>query len=110
MPRKIKIDGDLALAGTKSRCEQTQRGGFKLSSIKSKKETVNGTEVLSNEAKFDDALSTEILDELNFVTAEKTEALKAVKDRTPNWTFITDSEIYDSGKLKRVVIFGKKTA
>ena len=109
MPRTEKIDSNLDLAGTKSRCEQTQRAGFRLTSIEANTETVNGNLLSFNEAKFIDAVSIDILDTLNFVPAETSESLDSVKQRTPGWTFIWDaSRIYISGHVKRAVVFGKK--
>jgi hypothetical protein len=110
MPRTEKIKSDLDLAGTKSRCEQTQRAGFKLASIEAQTETVSGTVLSFNEAKFVDAISIDILDKLNFVPAESSESLDSVKQRTPDWTFICDApRMYISGHVKRAVVFGKKT-
>ena len=111
MPRTVKIDSDLDLDGIKKRCVKTQRAGFKLASIESKTKTTDGTVLLFNEAKFDDASSVDILDELNFVAAESSESLASVKARTPGFTFIFDAtQIFVKGHVKRAVIFGKQSA
>ena len=70
---------------------------------------MDGTVLLFNEAKFEDAASPDILDELNFVAAESGESLDSVKQRTPGWTFICDAQIYVQGHVKRAV-FGEANA
>jgi hypothetical protein len=107
----LKIDGSLTIDGTKARCEQKQRAGFQLTSIKADKENALGQEVLENVAEFDPALSSDILDQLNFVPAKPGDKLEDIKQAQSGWTFICDSsELYVESKLERRVVFGKSSA
>ena len=108
MPRKIKIDGKLTLNGTKNRCEQTQRAGFKLTKIKFDTEINEGKVFNINRADFDDALSVDIRNELTFVIAKDSDKLKDIKDAHPGLTFILESRIFVKNNVERVVVFGKQ--
>lgn len=107
----LKIDGDLSDNGTKDACEQKQREGFQLTSIKATTENALGQDVKENVAEFDEALSSDILDQLNFVAAQPGDSLETIKAAQTGWTFIFDApEMYVNGNLQRRVIFGKQTA
>ena|SRR5438132_1518890 len=111
MPPVLKIDGDLSIDGTKDACEQNQRTGFQLTEIKGVEETALGQTVKINVAKFDRALASDILDELNFVAAKAGDDLQKIKDAQSDWTFIFDApQMYVDGELERRVIFGKSSA
>lgn len=108
MPRKVKIDGDLTLDKTESRCEQIQRAGFKLKSIERKTITQQGVVLKVNEANFDDARSIDILNDLTFTAVKASETETDIKKKIPGSEFILIAEIFVSGNVKRVAVFGKK--
>lgn len=107
---KVKIDGSLPLKGTKDRCEQKQRSGFKLTDIKFNTETDEGKVFEINEAKFDRALAVDILDELTFVPAADSDKMEAIKKKAPGSELIIDTKIFVENHVTRVVVFGKKSA
>jgi hypothetical protein len=109
MPREVKIDGSLPLSGTESRCEQEQRAGYKLASIKFDTETDEGTVIEINRANFVEASVIDILDDLNFVAANDGDSLDTIKAANQGWTFILDTRLYVESHVKRVVVFGKQT-
>jgi hypothetical protein len=110
MARPLKIDGDLSLNDTKDRCEQKQRSGFNLTGIEFKTVTAEGKVFQINEATFEKALSTDILDELNFVVAADSDKLADIKKKAPGATLITDTKIFVKSHVTRVVVFGKKSS
>lgn len=108
MPAPLKIDGDLSIDDTKVTCEQKQRAGFQLTSIKAATETALGQTVKENVAEFDRALASDILDELNFVAANAGDKLDDIKKAQTGWTFICDApQIFVNGNIERRVVFGK---
>jgi hypothetical protein len=110
MPQ-LKIDGDLPIDGTKTRCEQKQREGFRLKSIQAQTETALGQTVKENVAEFDRALAPDILNVLNFVPAQAGDQLESIKQAQSGWTFICDApKIFVQGNIERRVVFGKKSA
>ena len=109
MPREVKIDADLPLSGTESRCEQEQRAGYRLDKIKFDQEPAEGVVLQFNRAIFEKASVVDILDDLKFVAAQDGDELEAIKDANPGWTFMIDTRLYDETHVKRVVIFGKQT-
>ena len=109
MAKPLRIDGDLSLTGTKDRCEQKQRSGFKLTGIEFKTVTAEGKVFQVNEATFTKARSTAILDELTFVAAKDSDKLEDIKKKAPDATLITDTKIFVKNIVTRVVVFGKKS-
>jgi hypothetical protein len=79
-----------------------------LTGIKFKTETIEGKVFQINEATFDKALSTAILNELTFVAAEDSDKLEDIKKKAPGATLITDAKIFVQNHVTRVVVFGKK--
>jgi hypothetical protein len=109
MAKPLKIDGDLSLTDTKNRCEQKQRAGFKLTAIKFNTTTAEGKVFQVNEATFEKALASRILDELTFVAAGDSDKLDDIKKKAPGATLITDTKIFVKSHVTRVVVFGKKS-
>jgi hypothetical protein len=108
MPRTEKIDGDLTLDKTEGRCEQVQLAGFQLKSIERKTITKQGVVLKVNEAKFDDAMSVDILNDLTFTAVKASETETDIKKKMPGLEFILIAEIFVSGNVKRVAVFGKQ--
>ncbi|NOT47628.1 MAG: hypothetical protein HOP17_07735 [Acidobacteria bacterium] len=102
------IDGDLDLKATERVCEDEQRGGFKLDSVKFGTVFDEGKVKLINNAAFDMANSTAILTNLEFreLGADNVDSVKT-QMKAQGWTFICDSQVYDANQLKRVLVFGK---
>ena len=102
------IDGNINLQATERVCEDEQRGGFKLDSIKFGTVFEDEKVKLINNASFDMANSTAILTNLQFLElgADNPETVKA-QMKTQGWTFICDSQIYIENQLKRVLVFGR---
>ena len=108
MPRKVRIDGDLTLDKTEGRCEDVQRAGFKLKSIERKTITQQGVALKVNEANFDDAMSTDILNDLTFIAVKASETETDIKQKMPGLELILIADIFVSGNVKRVAVFGKQ--
>jgi hypothetical protein len=110
MAKPLKIDGSLPLSGTKAACEQRQRAGFQLTGIKFNTETDEGVVLEINEASFKKALSVNILDELTFVPAADSDKIEDIKKKAPGSELITDTKLFVESHVKRVAVFGKKSA
>lgn len=108
MDRLVKIDGNLSLSGTESRCEMEQEKGYKLTKIAFGTEIVGSTPIQINKAEFDLASSIDILNDLNFVQAEEDDDLDNIKGEMAGWTFMFETQMYVSNHVERVIVFGKQ--
>lgn len=108
MDRLVKIDGNLSLSGTQSRCEVEQEGGFKLTSLKFGTLIAEGNVLQINKAEFEIASVIDILNKLNLVQADDSDDLEEIKEQMSDWTLMFDTQIYVEDKLSRVVVFGKQ--
>jgi hypothetical protein len=106
---ELKIDGDISIDGIKDACEQQQRKGFRLTGITGKTENALGQEVRENVAEFERALSSDILDELNFVAAQAGDKPDDIKP--DGFEFICDApNMFVNGQTERRVVFGKMSS
>lgn len=108
MDRLVKIDGTLSLKGTESRCEMEQEKGYKLTKITFGTEILGSTVLPVNKAEFDLASSIDILNDLNLVQAEKDDDLEDIKNQTPGFTFMFETQMYVNSHIERVVVFGRQ--
>ena len=108
MDYEAKMYGDLTLHQTEETCESEQLGGFKLDSLTTGTEYVDGNVRLINKAAFNIANSASVLTNLKF-RALASDDPKTVRDqmKSQGWIFVCDSHIYVEDMLKRVLVFGK---
>jgi hypothetical protein len=107
----VTISGDLSLSETESRCEVEQNEGFQLDNIKFGTVIAEGKVFQVNKAEFNLESSLKILNDLSFVAigpGANPDDVKKKKITDEGMTFICDSQIYVTGKLSRVMVFGKK--
>jgi len=104
----VKIDAELKLEDTKTRCQFEQKRGFQLDMIKFGTVIQNGITIPINKAEFTSKRSNLILDELTFVDIEGKDPAKVTDEmKVQNRILICESEIYVEKKTTKVMVFGK---
>lgn len=108
MDYSVAIDGQLNEKDTEQRCEAEQLGGFKLDSILHGTILDGGDVKLVNNAAFDLATPDAIFTDLEFrvLGADAPDAVRT-QMKAQGWSFICDSQIYVTGQLDRVLVFGR---
>jgi len=104
--KTVKMDGNLTLDQTKSRCIEEQNAGYQISAIQNATISQNGEALLVNKAEFDANL--DWLRDLLFVEPDGNDpATIKTNKKADGWTFLCSGAIYVQGNIKNVMVFGK---
>ncbi len=106
----VRIDSALDISETESRCEVEQSAGYRLDSIKFDTVIENGEVFTINLAQFFFESSFKILNDLHFVPVGSGDA-NAISEqkKAQGWIPICNSEIYVSGAITHILVFGKRS-
>jgi hypothetical protein len=104
--KTVKIDGNLTLDQTKSRCIGEQNAGYQLTAIQNATISQNGETLMVNKADFDANL--DWLRDLLFLDLgpNNPETVKT-QQKAQGWTFICTGAIYVQNSIKNVIVFAK---
>ncbi len=106
----VRIDNDLNLSGNEQRCEVEQDAGYRLDIIKYGTVVHEEKVFPVNNAEFFFESSYKILNDLHFVEVGTGDPASITEEKKKaGWIPICDSEIYVNKRLKRVLVFGRKS-